>query len=105
MEDEKIVDINAKYVQATLAYVLRHASKNITKNKNERVTERWLCNLYIYIMKRFFYLTFVSLTFALVAGIPFSVRVAGVQNKANLDVYIRPWSLACRTWSRPAQNL
>ena len=40
MEDEKIVDINAKYVQATLAYVLRHASKNITKNKNERVTER-----------------------------------------------------------------
>ena len=105
MEDEKIVDINAKYVQANLAYVLRHASKNIIKNKNEGVTERWLCNLYIYIMKRFFYVTLVSLTFALVAGIPFSVRAAGVQNKANLDVYIRPWSLVCRTWSRPVQNL
>ena len=39
MEDKKIVDINAKYVQTILAYVLPHASKNIIKNKIEGVTE------------------------------------------------------------------
>ena len=44
-------------------------------------------------MKRFFYVTFDSLKFALVAGISFSLRVTGAQNKANLDVYVRPWSL------------
>ena len=37
-------------------------------------------------MKRFFYVTFDSLNFALVAGISFSLRVAGAQNKANLDI-------------------
>ena len=39
MEDEKIVDTNAKYVQTTLAYVLAHATKNIMKNKIEGVTK------------------------------------------------------------------
>ena len=35
----KVVDINAKYVQTTLVYVLPHSSKNIVKNKIEGVTE------------------------------------------------------------------
>ena len=41
---------------------------------------------------------FGSLNFALVAGISFSTCVAGAQNKANLDVYIHPWSLIYTTW-------
>ena len=86
MEDEEIVDIIAKYLQTTLAYVLPHVSENIIKNKTEGGTEHWLCNVYIYIMKRFFYVD--SLNFVLVAGISFSLRVAGAQNKANLDVYV-----------------
>ena len=49
MEDNKIVDIYAKYVQTTLAYILLHASKNIMNNKIEGVTEHGLCNVYIYI--------------------------------------------------------
>ena len=48
-------------------------------------------------MKRFFYLTFDSFNFAVVAGISFSLCVAGAQNKANLDIYIRPWSHICAT--------
>ena len=39
MEDEKIVNINAKCVQTALAYVLPHASKNIMKIKIEGITE------------------------------------------------------------------
>ena len=92
MEDEKIVDINAKYVQTTLAYDLPHASKNIMKNKIEEVTEHD-------IMKRFFYVTFDSLNFALVAGISFFLCHLSVQLDPNSggtkmflsDVYIRPW--------------
>ena len=37
-KDEKIVDINAKYVRTTLAYVLPLASKNM-KNAVEGVTQ------------------------------------------------------------------
>ena len=39
-------------------------------------------------MKIFFYVTFDFLHFILVAGISFSLRVAGAENKANLDIYI-----------------
>ena len=39
MEDEEIVDIIAKYLQTTLAYVLPHVSENIIKNKTEGGTE------------------------------------------------------------------
>ena len=48
-------------------------------------------------MKKFFYVTFDSLNFAPVDGISFSIPVVGDQNKANLDVYIRLWSLICTT--------
>ena len=41
-----------------LGYALPHASKNIMKNKFEGVTEHWLCNAYIYIIKRLFYVNF-----------------------------------------------
>ena len=34
------------------------------------------------------------------AGISFFLCMAGAQNKANLDEYIRPWSLICTTWSQ-----
>ena len=39
IEDEEIVDINVKYVQTTLAYVLPHISKNTMKNNIEEVTD------------------------------------------------------------------
>ena len=48
-------------------------------------------------MNRLFYVIFNSLNFAMVAGISFSLCVTGAQNNANLDVYIRPWSLICTT--------
>ena len=48
-------------------------------------------------MKRFFYVTFDSLNFALVTSITFSLCLAGVKKKANLDRHIRPWSLICTT--------
>ena len=45
-------------------------------------------------MKRFFYVTFDSLNFALVAGTSFSPGIAGAQNKGNLDLYICPSHLS-----------
>ena len=36
-------------------------------------------------MKRFFYVTYDSLNFAVAASISFSFRVVGAQNKADLD--------------------
>ena len=51
-------------------------------------------------MKRFFYVTFDSLNFALAASISFCFRVAGAQGGAGLGVYMRPWPLICTAWSQ-----
>lgn len=75
-EDEKIVDINAKYMQTTVGYVLPHALINIMKNKIKGVTKYWLCNVYIYIMKRLFSVTFDSLNLSAISEYKFWVILA-----------------------------